>query len=89
MVSFHGGFLWLEKKFYVDFKLISAITGLPLAGIDPMPFFRKDQDIVLMNNMKDKYDLSRDTIGFLISSINDHTIGFSAKVLDSRLVKNM
>ena len=51
LVSFHGGFLWLDKKKYVDVELIAAITGLPLAGIDPTSFFKKDQDTMLTNRI--------------------------------------
>ena len=34
MVSFHGGFLCLDEVYYMHVKLIVAITGLPLSGID-------------------------------------------------------
>ena len=39
LVSFHGGYLWLNQNIYVDVELISTITRLPLAGVDPTPFF--------------------------------------------------
>ena len=42
-----------------------------------------------MNKLKYKYDLNKDTKGFFIASINDHTIWFAAKVLDSKLVQKM
>ena len=41
------------------------------------------------NKMKYTYDFSRDTIGFLITSINDHTIWFAAKVLATKLLQKM
>ena len=72
LVCFHGGCLWLKRNILVDVELITSITGLPLAGVDPMPFFtRKDQDATLTNRMKEKYNLSRDKRGFSIASIND------------------
>ena len=75
LVSFHGGFICLDRKVPIYIKLISAIMGLPLAGLGPTPFFvRKEQYIALTNKLKDKYDLSRDTKGFLIASINDHVV---------------
>ena len=40
----------------------------------------------MKNKLKDKYDLNKYTRGFLISSINDHTVGFVAKVLATKLV---
>ena len=39
LVSFHGGFIWLDQKIYVDVELIAVITGLPLVGLDLTPFF--------------------------------------------------
>ena len=43
LVSFHGGFLWLDRKVSVDVKLIIVIMGLPLTGVDPTPFFTKKE----------------------------------------------
>ena len=40
----------------------------------------------MMNKLKYKYDLTRDTKGFLIASINDNIVWFAAKVLASKLV---
>ena len=55
----------MDRKISVDVDLMASIIGLPLAGVDPMPFFtRKEQDFGLVNRMKEKYDLTRDTRGF-------------------------
>ena len=57
LAFFHGGFLWLDRKISVDIELIASIIGLPLAVVDPAPFFAgKDQDKNLTNIMKQKYD---------------------------------
>ena len=82
LVSFHGGYLWLDKQIYLE--PITIITSLPLAGIDLVLYLRKDQETMLENKMKDKYDLCTDRIGFLIPSINDHTVRFIVKVLDRK-----
>ena len=90
LVSFHGGFLWLDWKVYVSVNLLAAITGLPLAGIDLEPFFvGKEQDNLMKNKLKYKYDMTKNTKGFFIASINDHTIRFFAKVLARKLLPNM
>ena len=39
LVSFHGNYLWLDQKNYVDVELIAAIAWLPLASVDPTSFF--------------------------------------------------
>ena len=90
LVSFNSVFLWLNHKVSMDFKLIAMITRLPLLGLDPTPFFiKKEQDTTLKNKLKEKYDLTRDTRGFFIASINDHTVWFATKVLASKLVEKM
>ena len=43
----------------------------------------------MRNKLKDKHDLTRDTRGYLITSINDHIIWFTAKVLATKLVRKM
>ena len=43
----------------------------------------------MTTRVKDKYDLIRDNKGFLISSINDFTIGFVAKVLACKMLCKM
>ena len=64
LVSFHGGYLWLDKPISVDVELITVIIGLPLPGIDRASYLRKYQDTVMMIKMIDKYDLVRDNKGF-------------------------
>ena len=73
----------------MDVDLTVIITGLPIAGIDPMPLLRKDQETAISARMKEKYDVIRDNKGFLISSINDHTILFVVNVLASKLLCKM
>ena len=52
--------------------------GLPLAGVDPTPFFvGKEQDNLFVGKLKEKYDLIRDTRGFTITSINDYIVQFT------------
>ena len=90
IVSFHGGFLSLDQKVSIDVELISMITRLPLAGVDPTPFFvGKEHDTLFTNNLKQKYDLTRYTRGFSIANINDYIVQFATKVLFSKLLWKM
>ena len=90
LVSCHDGFLWIDQKVPMYIELIAVITRLPLVGLDPTPFFsRKEKYIALKNKLKEKYDLTRDTTCFFISSIYDHTIWFSTKVLARKLVQKV
>ena len=72
----------------MDVDLIATLTGLPLASIDPAPYLWKDEGIVMTARVKDEYDLNRDNKGFLISSINDFTVHFAAKVLVWKMLRN-
>ena len=70
LVSFHGIFIWLDQKVSMDIELIATITRLPLAVLDPTPFFSgKEKDIALMNKLQDKYDPTRDNKGFFTLSM--------------------
>jgi len=89
LLSFYSGYLWHDKPIYVDVELIIVIIGLPLVGIYLVPYLRKYSDIVISARMKDKYDLIRDNIGFLIASINDHTVWFATNALASKLLCKM
>ena len=86
LVEFHGGYMWLDKAYSVDVNLILEITGLPQVGVDPMSFLKKDKDPSMIVRDKDKYDVVRANIGFLISSINDHTIHFIMKILSCKML---
>ena len=87
LVSFYAGFLWLNQKVYVDVELITVITGFPLVGVDPTPFFTgKEKANMMTNKLKDKYDLTTDTVAFFIASINDHIVRLPTKVLYRKLV---
>ena len=48
-----------------------------------------DHDVSMVNRMKEKYDLTRDKRVFPISSINDTTILFAAKVLSRKMLQKM
>ena len=74
LVSFHGGCLWLDQKYSMDIELIATIIGLPLTNVESTPYFKKYQDTLMTNKLKDKYYLTKDTNGFLIASINDHIV---------------
>ena len=55
----------------MDVELIATMIGLPLVGIDLVQYLRKYQETLMIERVKDKYDLTMANKGFLISSIND------------------
>ena len=79
----------LKKAYSVDFKLIAMITSLPMAGMDHAPYLLKYQETMMIEKVKDKYDLVRANKGFLISSINDYTVCFDTKVLFCKMLCKM
>ena len=73
----------------MDCKLIAMITSLPMAGMDHAPYLLKYQETMMIAKVKYKYDLVRANRGLLISSINDYTIRFVAKVLSCKMLHKM
>ena len=70
----------------MDVKIISAIPGLSMAGMDPSLYLRKYQEIMMITKVKEKYDLVRANRGFLISSVNDYIVRFDVKVLSCKML---
>ena len=79
----------MGKLIHVDVELIASIIGLLFAAMDPTPLLKKDKKVGIAMGMKEKYDVVRNKRGFLIESINDYTIQFGAKVLESMLLHKM
>ena len=69
LVFFHGGFLWLGNLIHVDVELIASIIGLPFATMDPTPLLKNDKKVVIAMGMKEKYDVVRNTRGFVLSNL--------------------
>ena len=81
--------MWLDRAYSIGVELIALIMGLPHSGINPAPYLCKDQDPMMVSKVKDKYDLVRANIGFLISSIDDNSVKFVAKVLSYKMLCKM
>ena len=72
---FHGGYLWLGTKLPIIIDLISQISRLPMAGLDPLQYFHgKDNDKILAVKLKKKYNVIRDKQVYVIKTINDKAI---------------
>ena len=81
LVVFHRGYVWLDKPYSIDVNLISTITGLLRAGVDPTSLLKKDKDPTMITRIKNKYGMVRAKKGFLISPTNDPTVHFTTKTL--------
>ena len=66
LVVFHGGFMWLDKPYFIDLDLILVIIGMPQVGVDQLSLLEKDIDSALIVKVKDKYDLVRVRIWFSV-----------------------
>jgi hypothetical protein len=84
----HGGFLWLDRSFYIDTWLILWIIGLPSIGEDPLLLFTdKSKEKSLEEKMEDKYETHRGMHSFDIASINDDTVRFVIQVLACKFLR--
>ena len=86
LVVFHGGYLWLEKEYSVDVNLISTITGISRGWLDPLSLLEKGKDPVRISRIKKKYGMVKASRGFLILSINDPNVHFTAKILSYKML---
>jgi hypothetical protein len=39
LASYHGGYLWVNRRIIVDLALINRITGLSMQGPDPQDYY--------------------------------------------------
>ena len=75
-------------KMHVTIDMISHITGLPKAGVDPSQYFReKDNDKRLASKLKNKYDIVWDKQEYVINTINDREVPIIAKLLAIKIVR--
>ena len=86
IVLFHGGYLWLDKAYSIDFNFISRITCLSQAGVDPTPFLKKDMYPLMIARVKDKFDVVRANRGFLILSIYEPTVHFAETIFSYKML---
>ena len=62
----------MNDQISIDVDFISSIIGLSKQGVDQMAFFvGKERESGLVTCLKGKYNLTSDTRGFSIASIND------------------
>jgi hypothetical protein len=56
LVSYHGGYLWLNHRIIVDPMLINWITGISMQGPDPHDYYPgKTADRALAQKIKEAY----------------------------------
>ena len=73
--NFHGVYLWLDTKFPITIDLISYITRMPMAGVNPSQYLReKDKNKRLVAKLKNKYEVTRDKKPYVINNINENAI---------------
>jgi hypothetical protein len=56
LASYHGGYLWLNRRIMIDPVLINHITGMIMQGLDPQDYYpRKTVDHALSKKIKEAY----------------------------------
>ena len=58
--------MWIQGRIPVDVALIHHITSLPKKGTHPMIGFGKINELKVVTNVKKKYKVERDKMGFLV-----------------------
>jgi hypothetical protein len=56
LASYHGGYMWVNRRITVDLVLINRITGLSMQGPDPQDYYPgKTADHTLSQKIKEAY----------------------------------
>ena len=73
----HGDALWLGARIPIDATMIHRIIDLPAKGTDPIIHFgRKAKEKYVAKQIKNKYQVSWKSQGFVVSEINDPIVHF-------------
>jgi hypothetical protein len=76
LVSYHGGYLWLNRCITIYPTLINQITGLSMQGPDPHDYYpRKTVDHALAQKIKEAYgDVEKGVQGYKVASIKSEAV---------------
>jgi hypothetical protein len=84
----HGGDIWMDRPIPITMDLIAQITGLPSWGMDPALILDdKSKEKALVEEMKNKYSITRGTRGIIIKWINNPTTQLGTKILACQLLR--
>ena len=87
LACFHGGYLWFGTKVHVTIDLISLITSLPKAGVDPSQYLcGKDNDKKLAVRLWKKYGVVKCKQAYVIDTFNDTTVHVGEKFLAVKIM---
>ena len=68
--------------------LISHITVLHKAGVDPSQYFQGTvNDKKLAAKLRNKYRVEKDTRAYLIKIINDHAVRIAENLMTNKIVR--
>ena len=85
----HDGYLWIgDKKIIINGELIHRITGLPMAGPDPVTEFPSNHDDTkLAESMKKCFGLTKGKRGYHTSVIQEQNIRFAPELLACKIMQ--
>jgi hypothetical protein len=86
--SYHGCYLWLNRRIIVDLTLINRITGISIQGPDPQDVYpRKIVDHALAQRIKDTYgDVEKGIRGYKVASIQSGAVCLALQLITGNLV---
>lgn len=87
--SYHGAYLWLDRRTTVDPTLIHLITGLSMQGPNPQQFYLgKTSDRSLAQCIKEAYDeVEKGKQGYKVASIQDGAMRLACQLIVGKLVR--
>jgi hypothetical protein len=90
LVSYHGGYLWLNYRITVDPVLINQIIGISMQGPDPHDYYPgKTVDCALSQNIKEAYgDVEKGVRGYKVAYIESGQVRLACQLIAGKLVRN-
>jgi hypothetical protein len=88
-LSYHGGYLWLDRRITVDLTLIHLIKGLSMQGPDLKQFYPGNaSDRSLEQHIKEAYfAVEKGKRGYKVSSILDGAVCLACQLITDNLVR--
>jgi hypothetical protein len=88
LASYHGGYLWLNRRITIDPVLINMIIGISMQGPNPHEYYPgKTADYALSQKIKEAYGtVEKGSRGYKVASIESGTVRLACQLIEGNLV---
>jgi hypothetical protein len=89
LASYHGGYLWLNRRITIDLTLINRIIKLGMQGPDPHDYYPgKTTDHTLPQKIKESYgNVEEGARGYKVASIESCVVRLTCQLIAGNMVR--